>query len=262
MKKILVRGIILVILAATIGSLAGCNVDRIVGSSNIITKDYDFTDFKNIEVSNAFEVDIVRADSYSVSITLNDNLFENLDISRSGDTLRIRMQPFTSFIHSTLKASISLPDLSLLRLSGATHGTVTGFNSDNPFRLYVSGASSLETNDLKTKADTTIEISGASRISGSLETGTGDFDISGASYIELNGSSSDVSVVVSGASRAKLSNFSLVNASLEVSSASSADIAVSGLLDVDVSGASRLTYTGNPQLGHVDVSGASTLKHQ
>jgi hypothetical protein len=37
---------------------------------------------------------------------------------------------------------------------------------------------------------------------------------------------------------------------------------VNAKLDISLSGASRLEYSGNPALGNVAVSGASTLKHR
>ena len=51
----------------------------------------------------------------------------------------------------------------------------------------------------------------------------------------------------------------LVNASVNVSGASYATIEVSGTMDADLSGASRLIYSGNPEVRSIDVSGASTL---
>lgn len=263
MKKKLIAGVALVMMVAIAASLGGCiEVNRVVGSPDIGTKYYDFQDFKQVEVSNAFEVEIDRADTYQVNVTLNENLFEHLDISVSGDTLRIRMKPYVSFIHTTQKAAISMPDLRNLKLSGATRGTVTGFHEIGAVGLTVSGASHLVINDFITEDSAQINVSGASRITGSMETIDGNFEISGASSLDLTGSGSDVSLDVSGASRARLTKFYMVDAAVNVSGASEANVEVSGRLDLNVSGASRLTYGGDPGLGRVEVSGASTLSRQ
>jgi hypothetical protein len=47
-----------------------------------------------------------------------------------------------------------------------------------------------------------------------------------------------------------------------MSGASEATIYVIDTLDVEVSGASRLYFVGNPMLGETDISGASTIKHK
>lgn len=259
MKKYIGFGIAILVAMVTLTSLVGCvRFNRVVGSKNIETKEFAYSGFNRIEVSSAFTADITRSDTYKVSITLNDNLFDDLDISMSGDTLRIRMKPFTSFINTTQHAEISMPELKALIVSGASRGIVSGFQSDSFLNLEVSGASQMEVHNLKA-ADTNVQVSGVSRLSGSLITNDGDFEISGVSNIELDGSATTVRLEVSGASNAKLASFIIADASVEVSGASHADVEVNGILDLNLSGASTLRYGDSPKLGRVEVSGASTL---
>jgi hypothetical protein len=259
MKKHIGFGIAILVALITLTSLVGCSdFHRVVGSKNIETKEFTYSGFNRIEVSSAFTVDITRSDTYHVSVTLNDNLLDELDISISGDTLRIRMNPFLSFMNTTQHATISMPELKSLVISGASRGVVSRFQSDSFLNLEVSGASQMEIHDLKA-ADTDIQVSGVSRLSGSLITKNGDFEISGVSNIDLNGSAATVRLEVSGASHAKLVNFIIGDASVEVSGASHADVEVNGILDLDLSGASTLIYGDSPKLGRVEVSGASTL---
>jgi len=253
----------LLIIVATVAALSGCKeFPRIIGSNNIETRDFDYSGFTRIDISHAFTAEIVQSDNYQVEVTLNDNLFDYLSISRSGNTLTIKMDPMSSFLHTTQHVKISLPDLVAVTISGASHGTVTGFADATLFDLNVSGASRLEIDGLKTTGSTYIEVSGASRLSGNLDTVDGDFTVSGASTLELSGSATDVKLDVSGASHATLGTFKIVDTSVSVTGASSATIDVSGRLDLNVSGASRLIYSGNATLGDVEVSGASTLNRQ
>ena len=235
--------------------------EGIVGSADLETREFDFSDFTNIEVGHAFEVDVTRGDAYSVTITLNENLFEYLDISQSGKTLRIRMKSHYSYQRVTRQASITLPALRSLELSGASRGGVTGFETTDDMRFDVSGASNLSLVDLKA-GDTSFDISGASRVNGSIEITEGDFDVSGASTIELEGKGTDVRLEVSGASTARLERFPLEIADTHISGASNATVEVSDRLDIDASGASRLYYNGGAVLGSVQVSGASTLSRR
>ena len=50
------------------------------------TEEFNFGDFTRVEVGHAFEVEVVQSDSYSVSITADDNLFKNLKVSKEGET--------------------------------------------------------------------------------------------------------------------------------------------------------------------------------
>ncbi len=49
------------------------------------------------------------------------------------------------------------------------------------------------------------------------------------------------------------------DADVEASGASTVTVNLSGTLDADASGASRVLYLGNPSLGRIDTSGASSI---
>ena len=54
--------------------------------------------------------------------------------------------------------------------------------------------------------------------------------------------------------------FSVNNTYIDFSGASRASLNINGRLDVSLSGASSVEYTGNPTLGEMDISGASSIK--
>jgi len=212
-------------------------------------------------VGYAFDVDIAKADSYLVRITADDNLYEYLDISKRGDTLHIGLKPNYNYLNITKKAAINLPDLRRLGLSGASKANVRGFSSSHSVDFDLSGASRMDLSNLKT-GDAHFGLSGASHVSGGIEMADGRFNLSGASSLELKGSANDVSIEASGASHVKLPNFSVVDVKVNLNGASDATINASGRLDGDLSGASRLYYTGNPTLGSINVSGGSTISRK
>ena len=107
--------------------------------------------------------------------------------------------------------------------------------------------------------DVEFDISGASRVSGDIAMRDGWFNVSGASNIDLAGSAGEVNLKVSGASRALLAEFSIKDATVRLSGASSGIVNALGSLDVDLSGASNLSYIGSPDLHNIDVSGGSKL---
>lgn len=209
------------------------------GSGNIVTQEPDLADFAAVEAANAFVVDIVQSDTFDVTIRVDDNVVDLLDVSKEGDRLRIRLTDAARLTNVTLEASITMPDLRGLNLSGATRTTVTGFASSDALDVVLSGASTLD---------------------GDIEAGSIDLVASGASRVALEGSAAELTVDGSGASSLDLTDFPVDTASVSLSGASDATINTNDRIDpVDVSGASKLRYLGEADLGDVTTSGASTI---
>ena len=237
-KAIIIAAIVVAVsVTCTLLVLRGCP-GGLVGSGNLETETYAFADFNEVEISSAFKFEIEQSSSYSINVTADDNIMEYVRVSQDGQTLKIGLRTVMWLGPVTLKVSVTMPELSGLDVSGASRGTVSDFSS---------------TQDLD------ITVSGASRVTGDLVAGNVEFDISGASTIQLEGSASDMNANVSGASSLNLDDFTVNNADVDFSGASSGTINLNGRLDADVSGASRLWYIGEPTMGTIDTSGASTI---
>ncbi len=247
----------------------GCENDgpiRIGVNEEVITEEKEFSGFTSVDAGSAFEVEITRSDSFSVVISAEESLFDYVEVTKTGSELKIYLNPrhiFTDFTigAKTLKAKITMPAIGELRLSGASKGIITGFKSSSDFDTNVSGASQLEIVDCQV-GNADIEVSGASGISGNLTAADIDLEVSGASSAELSGAADDIFLDVSGASKADMTDFQVRNADIELSGASEATMNVKGKLDIELSGASRLYFYGNPSIGKQDVTGASTIKHK
>lgn len=258
MKKVVMLMVAVLLLSCL---AAGC-YGAVRGSGNLETRDFDYSNFTRIEVGNAFEVKVVRSDSFGISITMDDNLFDYLNVSRSGETLKIKLKSGYGYVSHTAIAEITMPELRKLDFSGATDGTVSGFNSAQDLAVGLSGASSLEMLSMAA-ADVDFELSGASHLTGGITTdGYVRFNISGASSVVLSGSADDLDADVSGASSLALDDFPVSNASIEMSGASSGTVNLDGILDANLSGASHLYYIGEPTLGDIETSGASSISRK
>ena len=249
----------LVVIIIGITMFTGC--DTITGSGETVTWDMDYTDFSRIDISHAFNADITRSDTYLVRITIDEALYEYLEIRVRGDTLYIGLKPNTLYVDVTREAIITLPDLRRLELSGASTAGVAGFSASHDMDFELSGASRMELGDMEAD-DTAMEASGASKITGEMNMADARFGLSGASTIEMEGSADDITVEASGASDVLLADLTIIDADVHLSGASKAVIATDGRLDIDLSGASRLEYIGKPKLGEINVSGGSTIKEK
>jgi len=231
----------------------------LIGSGNLETEEYAFTNFTEVEISSAFEFEIKQSSSYNISVTADDNVMDYVQVSKVGQTLKIRLGPLPRLGPVTLRASVTMPQLSDLTVSGASHGTVSDFSSTEDLNITVSGASRGTIYDLSSTEDVNIKVSGASSVTGDITAGNVEFDIGGASTIQLEGSANDMVASVSGASRFNLDDFTVNNADVNFGGASSGTINLNGRLDADLSGASKLWYIGEPTMGTINTSGASTI---
>jgi hypothetical protein len=222
-----------------IGDLIPGEGEIIQGSGNVVTQDFDFTGFDEVEVSNAVTAEITQGGIFGVAVRIDDNLVEHLQVTKEGSTLRIRLKPGIVPLNATVEAEVTMPELVRLDVSGASQCTITGFSS--------------------TKA-LSVDVSGASGLMGGIEAGDARFDISGASHATLSGSAQDVTIDVSGASSLDLSAFPVADANVVASGASNVTVNASGRLDADASGASHVGYLGNPTLGTIDASDASSVE--
>jgi len=256
MKRAIVA--VLVVVLLTSGLLAGCTGVIVKGSGNLKTENFNFSDFTRVDVGSAFEVEVVQSGSYSVEVTVDDNLFKYVDVSKSGDTLKIGLNTVTLLGPTTLKAKIAMPELRGVGFSGATRGTVSGFSSTEYLDIDLSGASSVDLVGMSA-GDAKFNVSGASKVTGDITAADTEFDVSGASTVQLEGSAGDIVVEASGASRVKLAGFTVSNADVILGGASTGTINLAGSLDADLSGASKLSYIGEPTMGTINTSGGSTL---
>lgn len=217
--------------------------ERLVGSGNIVSERFQLRGFDRVDVSHAFRVDIVQGQSFEVVVRIDDNLRPHLQVEKRGDTLVIGLSPLRGFNigRATLEAQVRLPVLRGVGASGASDLSLSGF----------SGSRDLD-----------IGLSGASFVEGDVRSDRVNLELSGASRVRLKGSAASVRIGASGASSLDLENFSVEDADIELSGASEAILSLSGTLDIEASGASRLYFQGNPTMGRVELSGASSIKRR
>jgi hypothetical protein len=239
MKKAIIIAVIVTVISviSAVSIYMGWPVG-LVGSGNLDTKQYDFANFTEVEIGSAFEFEIKQSGSYSINVTADDNVMDYVQVSQEGQTLIIRLRRFISIGPVTLRASVTMPQLHGLTASGASHGTISDFSS---------------TEDLE------IKVSGASKVTGDIIAGNVEFNISGASNIQLGGSANDLDAGVSGASHLNLDDFTVNNADVNMSGASSGTVNLNGRLDANLSGASTLWYIGEPTSTDINTSGGSTV---
>jgi hypothetical protein len=226
---------------ATVAALvvvgAACN--SVGGSGNVVSRQIEVSAFSRLEVSASFTATVSVGDAEAVTVRIDDNLVDTLDVHVSGDTLHVGLRSGTSVTNATLEADVTVRSLSAIDVSGAAAVTLADPLTADAFSVVASGAS---------------------RLTGALEIGDGRMELSGASDVELSGSATTFTVTLSGASSLSAEQLTIDELEIDLSGASDGDVAVTGMLSAGASGASSLRYAGSPTIARSETSGASSIE--
>ena len=230
-----------ILFIALIGSftlLASCK--KIKPSKIIITEQRYYETFTELDVSDAFEVDVTYSDSDNkVSVEANQNLQSKIVTDITNGKLTIKLKPNIRIKSSaTLKVHIIVPELTKIKASGASR---------------VEFLNELNTNSLN------LDLSRASSLKGNLNLNSCNFDLSGASNVELTGNINTAIIELSGASSIGNYNCNIDTLSIDLSGASSGSLTVNEIINIDASGASSLNYKGNGTINTIELTGASSI---
>ena len=119
----------------------------------------------------------------------------------------------------------------------------------SPLRIRISVA------DLKR-----LNLSGASKADlKNVRTDNFELDLSGASKVQIEGEAATFIAEMSGASNLEADNFKTAKAHVDASGASRANVFVTEDLNAEASGASKISYAGNPKSIRDRESGASRV---
>jgi eukaryotic-like serine/threonine-protein kinase len=232
----------------------------IVGSGNPATKTWEVAGFDRVQIRSTFRAEIIKGTAFKVTTTADDNVIPHIAVEKEGTTLKISLASGSYGLNSPLKAEITLPTLVGLDITGASKGTLKGFQSER---------------------ELTLKISGASHLDGGIAIENGTFNVDGASTLSLAGSAQMLRLSGDGASHFKLGEFIVKDSQLDISGASTAQITVksdqdfkaklsdaSNLkgsiqakeIDLDLDGASHATLDGSANDAKIHGDGASDIK--
>jgi len=110
---------------------------------------------------------------------------------------------------------------------------------------------------------TAAKLTGATRLTANQLTGT-KFAVqsSGAATVTLDGAVDELLADMTGASELKAESLRTKTAELSTTGAADADIAVSEILKVSITGAGKVTYSGNPPTIEKQITGAGSIRHR
>jgi len=205
-----------------------------------VSRTFDFRNFTKLDMGNAFQVHVTEGSAYEVSATGEQSDLDDLLIFVQDGELVVRYNSKWNAGRKRMDLDIVMPSLEKVDFSGAVNSDVIGFNNLNKIEFQLSGESKC---DFEGSAKNVI------------------FDINGASQLDLFGESKYLDGELSGASQINAFNLSAEESDLDLSGASIAKVWITKNLDVDASGASSVRYKGNPGIKK-QLSGGSTLRQE
>lgn len=185
------------------------------GSGHMATEHRDLTDFRKIDVSGVFQVEIVAQKDFSVEIEADENLLQYIKAEVHRGELKLSTERKLS-TNNPIRVRITAPDIEAIDSSGAANVVLSdlkngGIEIDSSgaskikisgetakLIVDVSGATQVNADGL-TAENATVEASGASTVE-LVVIGTLKTDASGASTIRYAGSPREVVKKSSGAS--------------------------------------------------------------
>ena len=257
-----------------------------VSSDRYTTKDYNLKDFTGIVASGIFEIEMVKSNTWKVSVTCPEVLEEYIIVRVSNGKLSLSMKQVPLKISRNFKnwnvtAKVAMPVFTSLTLSGAAKfECADAFDiRDKDFRLDISGAAKAHGLDIVAR-DLVMEMSGATSATLRGDFENAKIEMGGAAKCEFEISADILNQEISGAAKAyHTGEFARIDAEasgagvfsfkgaadvmeIEVSGAAKAEMARATVNEVkaSVSGASFCEVNAVKSL-QVEASGASSLRY-
>jgi phage shock protein PspC (stress-responsive transcriptional regulator) len=189
------------------------------------------TDFNEVEITGKFDVKLTQGNDYAVELLGPEK--ENYNLYRSGETLVIEYRGKKKF-------NLDVKDLNIEQMR-------INITMPNLEKLEATGFGTIRVEDFTTD-EIEIESRGPVRIKGKLNAQNLTVTLTGKSEAEFSGNASRLNARLEFASKLRAYNLDVVDATVEVSGASTAKVNVSGNLDIEEGMASSVDYRGNPNV--------------
>jgi len=155
----ILAGLLLVMLAGTASAFSFGN-RGIKGSGDMETRSFDLSDFDKITLGGAFDVEIIQGDRQEVTVTIDDNLWDILELKVKGKSLVVDWDD-NCRPDDNCKLEITVTSLRALSIHGAADVDISDLKGDE-FKFDLSGAADLEIDG--EVDDLAIQVSGAGDI--------------------------------------------------------------------------------------------------
>ena len=214
------------------------DLNVISGTGSIVTENRNANDFTSIELQTSADVEIVKGNSFNVSVSDYENIIQYLTVEVVDSRLIIKKKPFTiNLWNSRAKVIVTMPDpLYSVKLAGSGNIKVRSAFNDLEFIL-LSGSGNVE-------------------LVNSCQLNKLEAQISGSGNMKAIGSAQDLYTKISGSGNIQFSQFKAKSANCTISGSGNMYVFIEDKLEVFLSGSGDIVYSGQPIVNsHVSSSG-------
>jgi len=204
-------------------------------SKHGVTREFEFTDFDEVKISERFKVNIRQGNGYLIAVNGDREALDKVVFEKRGEGLYIKSSGNLSG-RDNLTINIEMPHLDHLNVDGSSEVLIAGFVED-----YLS-----------------MDIEKASEVSMDVVTKKLSVKITGASKLELSGITDVMEVDIKDAAKLQSFGFKASEVMVKASGSSSARINASDYIQVEAKDASHVRYRGEATV-EIDKSPSSRV---
>jgi hypothetical protein len=213
--------------------------ERIELSGTTIEKVHEISDFENLNVSGAMDLQIVKSDVNKLTLEADTSILRLVKISQSGNMLTIKMN--SSFNkHVKVQGTLQAKDFNFRSLN-------------------ISAGAEVATIDTITSPDIKISLSAGGHANLPLSCNSVDCSASAGAGANLSGKTKDLNTDASAGAQIIAEKLIAENARAEASAGGYILINVSNSLDVSCSAGGSVKYFGQPDMKNIDISSGGNL---
>lgn len=215
--------------------------------------------FQRISVHHSIKLDVVKGSSNDLTIEIDENLVEYLNVYTEAGCLHLGIQPDVIIKRGCIQARVTAEGLKSIRGTGATEISLrSGVTDPSQFEVKLTGACNF-TGELASK-DLIFTSSGAASCKVDVDGQRFSLKLTGASEFNARGNLEHLCVKASGASSINGKDLMVNSADVNLSGASSVKVKVLKHADVTASGGSDIVLYGQPKIGMQSIGKASSFK--
>ncbi|MEL6537039.1 MAG: head GIN domain-containing protein [Bacteroidota bacterium] len=232
------------------------------GSGNILEETRDVGDFSEVRAESFLDVYLSQGSSQSVMVKADDNIIDKITVEVKGSTLVIGYEKGSWNMNNiTAKVYVTATTLNGVKSTGSSDIIIESDIEAGDFELESSGSSdivakshTLRVADLKVSSSGSSDIVVKDLVAEDISATT-----SGSSDIELAGEGDSLDVDTGGSSDFVGKGLTVKDCIASAGGSSDITIAVTDNFEGSASGASDITYYGNPKTNQVRTSGAADI---
>ena len=231
------------------------------GNGNIVTRDIDVAAFKEISMILPATVNYKVADNYSCRVTLDENLFEWVDIYLKGDCLKVEM--VKTFQQSDVKPTkflieLTAPTLEEISLvGGGDFSFITPFEAPK-LEISTAGAYGVFFDQTATIQDFKMSLAGAGKlVCEDLHSDRVDLNVAGVGKLVCKNLHSDYADLnVAGAGAIVIKAGAVKNADISVAGSGSVETRCElETMDYSIAGSGTIRYFGAVKVRGTNIGG-------